>query len=127
MKTRSFAAGLILAVTATLAAFAVITANAQPAPPENTAPVDGRMDPIEVLKRLDGVATPPKTGDDKAACDRAAEAQARFAAGRSTAQERSRAFEHAKSMAATGAMRRAIDSGFIPACPPDGDPTEVQP
>lgn len=82
---------------------------------------DGAMDSFRSLKNLDAVKA-PTTGDDKAACDRATQAQSRFEAGLSTAQERGRALEHAKSLASTAAMRRAIDSGVIPHCPPDVDP-----
>ncbi|HEX2057739.1 MAG TPA: hypothetical protein VHI71_05145 [Actinomycetota bacterium] len=104
--------------TAALAASAVM-ATAQPASPQIQGPIDSEMHPLRALKGLDIAPAPSANGDDKAACDRAAAAQARFEAGISTPQERSRAMEHAKSLAASASMRRAIDSGLVPACPPD--------
>ena len=121
---KSLAAGAFLVATAGLATTAVI-ATAQPAPQETTVyskqPFDEGMNSLRDLKNID-VATPPGAGDDKAACDRATQAQARFRAGLSTAREHSRALDHAKSLAASSAMRRAIETGAIPACPPDIDP-----
>lgn len=125
MKKRSLAAGVVVMATAGLAASAVI-ATAQPAPPAKTVSFDGAMNPLRALKSLDIAPAPSGTGDDKAACDRATAAQARFDAGLSTARERSRALEHAKSLAASASMRHAIETGLLPACPPDIDP-EVQP
>lgn len=125
MRAKSFAAGFVLVAVAVLAASAVISARAEPAAGPATPPfderVDGAMNPLRTLKDLD-IAKAPTTGDDKAACDRATRALARFDAGLSTVRERTRALEHAKSLAATAAMRRAIDSGLLPACPPDIDP-----
>lgn len=125
MKKRSLAAVFVGLATAALAASAVM-ATAQPASPPVQRQFDAPMNPLRALKSLDIAQAPSGRGDDKAACDRAAAAQARFEAGMATEQERNRAFEHAKSLAASVSMRRAIDSGLIPACPPDIDP-EVQP
>lgn len=123
---KSFSAGLVLLATLVAGAWAVMAANAQPAPQGQFTFLDQEMDPLQKLKALDG-GKPFATGDDKIACERAHEARARFEAGRSTAREHSRALEHAKSAAATTSMRQAIASGLLPACPPDVDPLEVGP
>lgn len=123
MRNRRKAGALALLAGTTLGALALVGANAQPAPDEGVMNMDGLMEPEALAERIGTIPRPPKTGDDKVACDRAARALERREAGLSTAEEHRRAMNEAKGAAASDAMKAAIDDGMIPSCPPDGDPT----